>query len=152
MFEELKGPLNWSEKFLGKILDFCLPPALPFVFENCIFSSSRKSKRMLTVVKMTVRCDYQIWNISFYLHRNILWSIIKFSLHQGKVRVETESINEQTISEIKLVETESIIKLIFEVKLKWSFHRISCKFFRNRVSLFQRKRAWRKVFTYGFTK
>ena len=45
--------------------------------------------------------------------------------------------NEQTISEIKLVETESIIKLILEVKLKWSFHRISCKFFRNRVSLFR---------------
>ena len=47
--------------------------------------------------------------------------------------------NEQTISEIKLVETESIIKLIFEVKLKWSFHRISCKFFRNRVSPFREK-------------
>ena len=55
------------------------------------------------------------------------------------VRAETESINEQTISEIKLVETESIIKLIFEVKLKWSFHRISCKFFRNRVSPFRER-------------
>ncbi len=27
----------------------------------------------------------------------------------------------------------------FELKLKWSFHRISCKFFRNRVSLHQGK-------------
>ena len=30
-------------------------------------------------------------------------------------------------------------KLIFEVKFKWSFHRISCKFFRNRVSPFRER-------------
>ncbi len=40
----------------------------------------------------------------------------------------------------KIVETESPYnQLNFEVKLKWSFHRISCKFFRNRVSLFREK-------------
>jgi hypothetical protein len=47
--------MEWSKKFLGKFLDFCLPPALPFVFENYIFSSSRKSKRMTTEVFLSVR-------------------------------------------------------------------------------------------------
>jgi hypothetical protein len=56
----------------------------------------------------------------------------------------TSSRNHHTLSlilklNLKKVETESIMKLIFEVKLKWSFHRISCKFFRNRVSLFREK-------------
>jgi hypothetical protein len=40
--------IECSKKFLGEILDFCLPPALPLVFENCIFSSSRKSENMKT--------------------------------------------------------------------------------------------------------
>ncbi len=37
--------MEWSKKFLGKDLDFCLLPALPLVFENYIFSSSRKSEK-----------------------------------------------------------------------------------------------------------
>jgi len=46
--------MEWSKKFLGKILDFCLLPALPFVFENYIFSSSRKSQKMKTEVDLKV--------------------------------------------------------------------------------------------------
>jgi hypothetical protein len=52
--------MQWSKKFLGKILDFCLPPALPLVFENYIFSLSRKSKRMTTEVDLRVRVEKQI--------------------------------------------------------------------------------------------
>jgi hypothetical protein len=47
--------MECSKKFLGKILDFCLPPALPFVFENYIFSSSRKSKKIITELDLRVR-------------------------------------------------------------------------------------------------
>ncbi len=36
------------------VLDFCLPPALPFVFENYIFSSSRKSEGMIIEAKSIV--------------------------------------------------------------------------------------------------
>jgi hypothetical protein len=50
--------MEWSKKFLGKILDFCLPPALTLVFENYIFSSSRKSERMTTEVFLSVRLRY----------------------------------------------------------------------------------------------
>jgi hypothetical protein len=39
--------MQCSKKFLGKILDFCLPPDLPLVFENYIFSSSRKSEKTI---------------------------------------------------------------------------------------------------------
>jgi len=46
--------IECSKKFLGEILDFCLPPALPFVFENYIFSSSRKSEKMKTEVDLKV--------------------------------------------------------------------------------------------------
>jgi hypothetical protein len=47
--------MEWSKKFLGKILDFCLLPALPLVFENYIFSSSRKSKRIIIEVDLRIR-------------------------------------------------------------------------------------------------
>jgi len=47
--------MEWSKKFLGKILDFCLPPALPLVFENYIFSSSRKSEEMKIEVDLMVK-------------------------------------------------------------------------------------------------
>jgi len=43
---------------------------------------------------------------------------------------------------VKHNKNESLNNLFFEVKLKWSFHRISCKFFRNRVSLF--REIWRE--------
>jgi len=46
--------MEWSKKFLGKILDFCLLPALPLVFENYIFSSSRKSEKLNTEVDLKV--------------------------------------------------------------------------------------------------
>ena len=45
------------------------------------------------------------------------------------------------LANIKYCLINFMIELILDAKLTfiWSFHRISCKFFRNRVSLFQRK-------------